>query len=141
MNFAHPDFPNSSIEHFHITSPPTPDYNCIAWAYGDNTKWYWPMSDFSFWPNDIEQEVMLSSFISLFSKQGYAVCDSDELEIGFEKVAIYSDKQGVPTHAARQLNDGTWTSKLGMLFDVSHTIYSIDGGAYGSICTCLKRQI
>ena len=46
------------------------------------------------------------------------------LEIGFEKVAIYSDAHG-PQHVARQLPDGKWTSKLGQQVDVEHSTLSV----------------
>ena len=48
-------------------------------------------------------------------------CESGDLEVGFEKVAIYAQADGAPTHAARQLPDGTWTSKLGQEVDIGHT--------------------
>ena len=39
-DFSHPSFPNSVSEPFKITSPNDIKYNCIAWACGDDTKWY-----------------------------------------------------------------------------------------------------
>ena len=32
-----------------------------------------------------------------------------QLEPGFEKIALYADNSGKPTHAARQLDNGRWT--------------------------------
>ena len=109
-----PQFPNSILDPFYLTSPPSGLYNCIAWAYGDDTKWYWPDSNNNYyWPDDIPRAEIIDSFILLFAKIGYEICDNAETETGFEKVAIYTDITGRPTHAARQLQSGFWTSKLG----------------------------
>lgn len=36
------DFPNTSLEPFVQTSNVDVNYNCIAWAASDNTRWYEP---------------------------------------------------------------------------------------------------
>jgi len=46
------------------------------------------------------------------------------------------------THAARQLPDGKWTSKLGQLEDITHgTTDVIEGGDYGEVVQFMKRPI
>ena len=141
MTFNIPEFPNSKIEPFYCTSPMTPYYNCIAWAFGDDTKWYWPDSqNIYYWPPEIQRTEKLESFIELFKLTGYQVCESSELEINFEKVAIYTNAQGVPTHAARQLPNGLWTSKLGRAHDISHTLFSMENGPYGNAVVFMKRS-
>jgi hypothetical protein len=55
----------------------------------------------------------MSAFIQAYKSLGYELCDNSELEAGFEKIAIYATSDGEPTHAARQLSVGLWTSKLG----------------------------
>lgn len=71
---------------------------------------------------------------------------SYDLEAGIEKIAIYVDANGVPTHAARQLADGTWTSKLGEWEDIQHkTLEAMEdsrglGLGYGKVKLILKRQ-
>ena len=105
MKINFPPFPNSKIDPFLITSPQTTHYNCIAWAYGDNTKWYWPdSSGLYFWPADIPREEKIQSFVKLFESIGYEVCDNNDLEKGYLKIALYADSIGNPTHAARQCN-------------------------------------
>lgn len=134
-------FPNSIQEPFIETSPFTPIYNCIAWAFGDNTKWYWPAPVNScFWPKGIPREETLEAFIELYKLIDYDLCDNPDLEDGFEKIAIFQ-LDGKPTHAARQLPSGLWTSKLGESNDVSHSISSIEGGLYGIATTFMKRPI
>jgi hypothetical protein len=75
---------------------------------------------------------------------GYEECATDELEPGFEKVVIYMDEDGFPTHAARQLENGNWTSKLGGWEDIEHTSLSCLEGtdlAYGTVAVILRRPL
>lgn len=141
MSFlSHPKFPNSFHDPFLITSNYTPNYNCIAWAFGDNTKWYWPdPSHIYFWPSGIARTEELSSFVELYSLIGYEICADGRHCNGIEKIAIFTN-DNVPTHAARQLNNGKWTSKLGQNIDVCHSISSIEGGEYGYVEIYMQRK-
>lgn len=137
-------FPRLLYEGYRIESPPTPRYNCIAWAGGDTTRWWWPGgAQFGpyFWPDRAPAEETLESFeLALGTQGGYQRCDSPDPEPGFEKIAVYVDGAGTPTHAARQLESGWWTSKLGRLEDVEHaTLAALEGSAYGSVGLILRR--
>ncbi|MBE0305267.1 DUF7689 domain-containing protein [Leptospira interrogans] len=135
-----PEFPNSLADPFVITSNFDECYNCIAWAYGDSTKWYWPDEHgLAFWPNDIPHETTLTAFQALFERIGYEICDNGVYESGYEKIAIFTNEDKSPTHAAKQLNNDTWSSKLEIANDVSHTILSISSGAYGSVAIYMRR--
>lgn len=125
---------------FSVTSPPTPDYNCIAWAAGDTSRWWWPKPTIYHWPEHVAREADLPSFIAAFATLGYAPCPDGTLEKDFEKVAIFADRDGRPTHAARQLPSGRWTSKLGKIEDISHSIYGVEGAAYGEVVQYLQRS-
>jgi hypothetical protein len=58
-----------------------------------------------------------------------------------EKIAIDTDG-AKPTHAARQLADGTWTSKLGQAEDICHqTLDALAGGLYGNVAQIMSRQV
>jgi hypothetical protein len=46
---------------------------------------------------------------------------------------------GKPTHAARQVGYGKWTSKLGSLVDIEHDINGVSGTRYGSVAVIMKR--
>ena len=61
----------------------------------------------------------MQAFIAAYATLRYECCDDGEPEPGYEKVVIYV-KDGSPTHAARQLANGKWTSKLGAHIDVEH---------------------
>lgn len=140
MNLSHPKFPNSLLEPFLVTSPRTPNYNCIAWAFGDNSKWFWPdpLNQY-YWPSNIPREETIEAFIELYRSINYEICENGSLQSGIEKIAIYSNKEGIPTHAARQLPNGYWTSKLGPQYDVAHTINSMENGEYGNVCVFMMR--
>lgn len=116
-------------------------YNCIAWAADDPEQWWWPESYDSYWPPTAINEMPRDGFISAFGSLGYAECVDKSLEAGFEKVAIYFDYKGVPTHAARQLATGKWTSKLGRFADIQHDQpEDVNCDTYGSPQCYLKRD-
>ncbi|MBI3604951.1 MAG: hypothetical protein HY202_02870 [Nitrospirae bacterium] len=140
-DFIELNFPNLSRLEYQITSPQTPEYNCIAWAACDNTRWWWPANDY-FWPEGVERNETLEAFIQAYKTFGFESCQTQLLETGFEKVAIYVDSHGGPTHAARQLRSGKWTSKLGPYKDIEHnSLESLNGKEYGSVGCILKRPI
>lgn len=130
-------FPNLAIMPYEVTSPSTRKYNCIAWAAGDNKKFWWPKG--YYWPEGIAREETLECFIEAFESLGYTTCDNGELVEGVEKIAFYS-KDGKPTHAARQLENGKWTSKCGAYIDISHTLNGVCGEIYGQVSGFMERE-
>jgi hypothetical protein len=127
---------------FEITSPRDQRYNCVAWAAGDVTRWWWPAeSPFAYWPHGADREESVASFVQAFAILGYEQALSGDLEPQFEKVAVFASSDGIPTHMARQLRDGTWTSKVGSLEDIQHQELSgLEGAEYGAVVVFLRRQ-
>ena len=127
---------------FEITSPIDGRYNCVAWAAGDMRRWWWPAeSPYSYWPPGSRRDESVAAFIDAFSTLGYEVAASGDYEIDFEKVAIFASNEGVPTHMARQLANGAWTSKLGSIEDIEHRhADGVSGAEYGGIVTFLRRK-
>ncbi len=120
------------------TSPAAWEYNCVAWAAGVTDAWWWPAPG-RYWPANVPRDEPLAAFLAAFATLGYAPGASPALEPGVEKVALYA-AQGVPTHAARQLPGGTWTSKLGPAVDIEHTTpEDVGGGVYGEVVAILSR--
>ena len=75
-----------------------------------------------------------------FRVLGYEECDDGSLEDEYQKIALYADDSGTPTHAARQLADGAWTSKLGELADIVHaTVDDVNGPLYGAPVQFMRR--
>ncbi|MEJ7593846.1 MAG: hypothetical protein WKF77_20085 [Planctomycetaceae bacterium] len=132
-------FPNLTEDNHDITSPTTIKYNCIAWAASNTERWWQPGVH---WPIDSSREDLgVGNLISAFKSLGYEECDDGTLEQGFEKLAIYGSGL-MYTHAARQLPDGRWTSKLGQLEDITHsTTEAIEGSDYGYVVQFLKRPV
>ena len=138
-------FPNLAIEVYCAESEKDEDYNCIAWAAGDTDKPWWPTPDprDGYWPI-AWRTVHKDCFIEAFRvSQGYEVCATDfALEHGYEKVALYLDNNKEPTHMARQLSSGIWTSKLGKLWDIFHqTPRGVEGDRYGNAMVVMRRPI
>src|SRR5438552_3557582 len=91
----------------------TSAYNCIAWAVGCIDVWWWPdAAGEAFWPEGIPREETMTAVVAAFATVGYQACENSKFEAGWEKVALYA-LAGIPTHAARQMPDGKWASKLG----------------------------
>lgn len=141
-------FPRLTRTRYRVTSPRTPDYNCIAHAAGRSDSWWWPEEAPGVtWPNGVAKEATVSAFVEAFAQDGYEECSSSEPEEGFEKIALYVDLDGVPTHAAHQLPDGRWSSKLGEWEDIEHdTLEALEdynqlGLGYGAVGRLLRRAL
>jgi hypothetical protein len=133
-------FPNLSDSEYQITSPSSPTYNCIAWAAGDTTRWWWPdPMGLAYWPDEIPRDETLESFVALMRSLGFDDCGDAVLETGFEKIALFT-KGEQATHAARQLESGLWTSKLGPLEDIEHSLEGLVGDCYGSVACLFRRR-
>jgi hypothetical protein len=134
-------FPGLRTTPFRITSPADPTYNCIAWAGSCSTDWWWPHDDAGrfYWPSGASREVSLDAFRAAFLTLDFTPCENESFEPGFEKVALFADSSGLPTHAARQLPNGNWTSKLGQAQDIEHELRALKGEIYGKVALFLKR--
>lgn len=140
-------------------------YNCIAWAAEDvHHKFWWPSTGSSrgHWPWCVSRSVDVPCFISAFRCLGYFRSANSRLEFGYDKVALFAIHASrtkkpipaklsqfadwIPTHMARQLRDGNWTSKCGWNEDITH--YTLDAlesyirsDAYGCPVLYMKRPI
>jgi hypothetical protein len=133
-------FPYLAAEGFTETSPATSNYNCIAWAAGRTDDVWWPdVEGLGFWPVGVPRAETLEAFYQAFESLGYARCEGSQLEAEFERIALYA-LGGSPSHAARQLADGTWTSKLGQWIDITHSLRAVEGPVYGQVAGFLKRR-
>jgi len=122
------------------TSPFDTDYNCIGWAAtAGKDEWWWPdAADQYVWPAGVPRAVTVPAFVAALRTLGYEPCADGSHEPLMEKVALFA-RDGVPTHAARQLPDGLWTSKLGPDEDISHPLDGLAGDKYGTVVRILGR--
>jgi hypothetical protein len=134
-------FPNLAPTGYAVTSSADKAYNCIAWAAGVADEWWWPDPlGVSPWPPGVRREETIAAFLEAYQSLGFVLCADGALEQGFEKVALYA-QAGAPKHAARQLPNGRWTSKLGELEDVEHVLDGLVGTWYGDVVQILKRPL
>lgn len=135
-------FPRLQSSAFDVTSPRDARYNCVAWAANDTRRWWWPGEAlFSFWPAGIAREESVTNFIAAFATLGYEVATTGDHDPNYEKLAIFATDDGTPTHMARQLSNGSWSSKLGGLEDISHVdVTGVAGSDYGQAVAFLQRR-
>ena len=84
------------------------------------------------------REETLPAFAAAFAAIGFAPSTNPNLEPDVVKIAVYA-RSGVPTHAARQLPNGNWTSKLGQAEDIEHPLAGLVGSVYGDVALILAR--
>ncbi len=134
-------FPGLAKSGYQVTSPRASDYNCIAWAVGETRAWWWPGRDVEreYWPPGVPRERTRDAFVAAFISLGYAICEGEGPEAGCERVALFEDADGRPTHAARQLPSGRWTSKLGTAEDIEHGLRDLEGAIYGTVALVMRR--
>jgi hypothetical protein len=121
-------FPNLGKE-WEILAPATPKYNCISHTIGVYHRWEWPHKP--------GKDATVADFDQLYGKYGYRRIST--LDYSFDprvqKIVLYGVQKGgtwAPTHGARMLADGTWTSKLGKGPLIRHkTPDSVNGEGYG----------
>lgn len=130
-----------------VTSPKDPCYNCIAFAAADPTrKWdpgmlpepgyYWPSAALRDDDND-DIEALKRAFAQI----GYEDCANGDLEVGWQKVALYALEEDDWLHAAVQEQNGEWSSKLGAGYDIRHkTPHCLEGPVYGKVICFMKKR-
>lgn len=143
-------FPQASAVGYFLRSPVTPDYNCVAWSASVATIQWWPTfypQQGVYWPPESPKEVTLPAFMHAFSTIGYKDCGMDRSHSPRdEKIAIYADPSDKPTHVARQLFSGMWTSKIGGYRDIHHLTPEALVGTdavptkYGRVAVIMSRR-
>lgn len=132
-------FPELESVHWRKTSDEDDDYNCIAWAAGNDRRWWWPNRlGRNHWPSGVPPIPTLDAFRRMFATLGYSECESESYEDGWERVAVYA-KDVLVTHAARQVGPKRWTSKLGYDIDIEHELRGLEGKEYGYVKLVLRR--
>lgn len=146
MNPAWREFaPRLSDGTCEVTSSQTEDYNCLAFAAGVTNAWWEPYvippkEPGLYWPPGVHPDDRVQDWAAALATCGFVECADGTLDAALVKVVIYG-RDGRATHAARQLRNGRWTSKLGRLEDVAHTsVDALGGGDYGDPVLFLSRH-
>ncbi len=134
-------FPELSTGNYRVTSIKDKTYNCVAWAVGDTTHfWYDAKIKGYYWPPGARSADTIDGWKDVFEIHSYSVCVSREFESDFEKIAIYVNADGEPEHVARQTGEGKWSSKLGRGCDIEHeSLDVLEGAEYGKVEVVMRR--
>ena len=119
------------------TSDPDDRYNCIAWAFGDNQRFWWP-SPRAYWPMDCTGRTVKQAFEEWLAFDGWLLSDDNSYKSELAKIALY-ELNGRPTHASRLLPCNLWTSKLGKSLDLAHQLADLEGPLYGMVAGVYQK--
>ena len=135
--------PRLRHEEYRITSDHSIRYNCVAWALGENHRWYQVGREPNwYWPPDVPADGTFESYVALFVRAGYSPCDAPDWEPGYEKVALYADEQGEFKHVAKMKDSDSWMSKVGSLDDIEHRTPDVfDSDRLGTVRRVLRRPV
>lgn len=133
---------------FRISSDFCPGYNCVAYAAGDSSQLWEPIGSTAltpagtYWPPGVVALPTLTAYAAAFETLGYSPCGDGALETGWEKIVIFTLADGTPAHAARQLETGVWTSKIGGAEDIEHTApEAVACPMYGAPALFMRRPL
>ena len=133
-------FPSLRNEGFTVVDPPSDRYNCIAYAAGDTSQW-WDHTPRRYWPSYATRSERIESLQELFVGLGFRQCDDGSFEPGYQKVALYEDG-GEYQHAAIQMRNGAWRSKMGPGPVIEHpSPESLSDGPYGNPTVYMRRAV
>ncbi len=132
------NFPN--LGHgYEVLAAASDRYNCISWSLGVTDRWLWPARP--------GLPITFGDFDDLYSRHGYRKLSALDFTraAGHEKIVLYArvtpENVLEPTHAARQHDDGSWTSKVGKLPLIRHLQPGdLEGSIYGTPFAVYVRQ-
>lgn len=133
-----------------VSSESNSAYNCVAWALGIRDQWWEPHAQGSirqgqgYWPDGAAHNRDPQTLRQIFRQQGFADCENGDPEPNVVKIALYrtlgTDGNYKWTHVARQLRTGSWTSKLGNSYEVTHRKPDdLDGHLYGDVYAYMAK--
>ena len=117
-------------------------YNCISYSLGLWYKWSWPTgNEYRYWPIPNKTETK-KAFDEFYLHHGYSLIDINNIgyESGYTKVALFV-KDNIPKHAAIQLDNTHWESKMGFYEIIKHKLNELEGGIYGNIIQLYSKKI
>lgn len=132
--------PNLNDGNSRVTSPQCVLYNCIAWTVDNKVRYIWPDDEEEYgWPAAVPRQATVAAFVQFYRLCGFIPCADGAFESGYDKIAIFADRHSVQ-HAARQLDNGNWTSKLGDLADIEHDgLAAVAGGEFGEPVAYMRK--
>ena len=133
-------FPNLANENFEVVGGPSDRYNCVAYAANKKDQ-PWDYNHRGHWPPWANRNDRIESLKQVFLGLECEECRDSELEDGYQKVALF-EVQGQAKHAALQMPNGRWRSKIGDGPLIEHdTPESLAGELYGNPTVFLRRML
>ena len=121
-------------------------YNCVSHTLNIKDKWIWPYLEDeiyirkynSYWT--VKNEISKESFDEFYEYHGFEKLDLLDFfyDPKYIKVALYTNK-GIPTHAAIQVDEFFWESKIGELGIIKHDLFEIEDDVYGKVTQIYKK--
>lgn len=116
--------PHLTDSDYAVTSHPTDEYNCAAWAFEDTENIWWPgYPEQYYWPERGSKDT-INYLLDYLQRHGFQPCKNRQLESGWMKIAIYCNNQGSARHLARQMDDGSGLASV-EIWKTSLTSYKI----------------
>jgi hypothetical protein len=146
VTWSSADFPNLHPGNHRVTGSTNNQFNCIAWAAGHSAKWWDPNDPEQpevehFRPANVPRDYKVTSVVMAYESVGFIRCADGSSEDGVEKIGINADGEEY-LHAARQLDNGTWTSKMGRGVVIQHDApENLVGPGYGQGTVFMKRPL
>jgi hypothetical protein len=140
-------FPKLGGGNYKRASQATARYNCLAFACGDDRRWWEPRPGGRFyWPPDAQRDTSLAAVTRIFTADGYSETEDRNIESGYLKAAIYVELEDLDTYSHVALSDGlVWKSKLGKGQDIEHASLDLLEGnqkdEYGIVAAILRKAI
>ena len=80
--YRRPEFelkwPHLSRTDYQVTSPKSQEYNCFAWAAGEDDRWWEPIpGEQLYCPDGVPQEETLEAYIEAYPTLGYEIRKGD----------------------------------------------------------------
>lgn len=137
-------FPGLRNTSWAVKSRRTKGYNCIAWAAREkNRRWDIVPLKGCYWPKAVKRKAGIAYLVAAYAAHGFEACPKQEgciFDHAYDKIVLY-ERNAEWTHAARLLEGGKWTSKLGNIQDIIHpTPESLICTTYGEPMVYMKRK-
>jgi hypothetical protein len=122
-----------------IPNSESDSYNCISHTIHLKEDISWPIDTRHYWPT--KRELTKESFDLFYEHHGFeklSILDFTYNE-NYTKVVLYTNNN-IPTHAAIQIDNTYWESKIGRLGIIRHDLFEIENDVYGEITQIYRKR-
>ena len=113
------------------------NFNCIGYALSINEFVSYHIS--RYWIDSVPRNASIINLVKIFEHFGFERCNS-LVETGYKKIVIYGN-HGISKHAAIQLDNIWYESKMGSYEICKHTLEAIEGALYGYPKVWMRKKL